>query len=119
MERCLLVPPFANIVAHQRCMATPKRPRSPLSGDRIKGGIVQSVCVGKDATRIPTKAGMPALLVDIRLIDMRQNIWQFMRQNWLSNRIFTGFDNIVDPCCDTWSRLTDQPWKIMSIAYRQ
>ena len=37
----------------------------------------------------------------------------------LSNRIFTGFDNIVDLCCDAWNRLTDQPWKIVSIAYRQ
>jgi hypothetical protein len=25
-----------------------------------------------------------------------ENIWQFMRDNWLSNRVFTSFDNIVD-----------------------
>ena len=52
-------------------------------------------------------------------LNAQEKIWQFMRQNWLSNRIFTGFDNIVDLCCDAWNRLTDQPWKIMSIAYRQ
>jgi hypothetical protein len=49
----------------------------------------------------------------------QENIWQFMRQNWLSNRVFTGFDNIADLCCDAWNRLVDQPWKIMSIAQRQ
>ena len=41
-----------------------------------------------------------------------------MRQNWLSNRIFKSFDDIVDHCCYAWNTLIDQPWKIMSIARR-
>jgi DDE superfamily endonuclease len=28
-----------------------------------------------------------------------ENIWQFMRDNWLSNRVFTSYPNIVDHCC--------------------
>ena len=48
----------------------------------------------------------------------QENIWQFMRQNWLSNRIFKSFDDIVDHCCYAWNTLIDQPWKIMSIAHR-
>jgi hypothetical protein len=39
-----------------------------------------------------------------------------MRQNWLSNRIFKSFDDIVDHCCYAWNTLIDQPWKIMSVA---
>ena len=39
-----------------------------------------------------------------------------MRQNWLSNRIFKSFDDIVNHCCYAWNTLIDQPWKIMSIA---
>jgi hypothetical protein len=38
--------------------------------------------------------------------------------NWLSNRIFKSFDEIVDHCCYAWSTLIDQLWKIMSIARR-
>ena len=48
--------------------------------------------------------------------DGQENIWQFMRQNWLSNRIFKSFDDIVDHCCYAWNTLIDQPWKIMSEA---
>ena len=48
-----------------------------------------------------------------------QNIWQFMRDNWLSNRVFTSHDNIVDHCCEAWNRLIDQPWHIMSIGHRK
>lgn len=41
-----------------------------------------------------------------------------MRQNWLSNRVFKSYDDIVDHCCYAWNTLVDQPWKIMSIALR-
>ena len=41
-----------------------------------------------------------------------------MRQNWLSNRVFKCFDDIVDHCCYAWNTLIDQPWKIMSVARR-
>jgi len=28
-----------------------------------------------------------------------ENIWQFMRDNWLSNRVFRSYDDILDHCC--------------------
>jgi hypothetical protein len=47
-----------------------------------------------------------------------ENVWQFMRDNWLSNRVFRSYEDIVDHCCDAWTKLSDQPWKIMSIGMR-
>ncbi len=46
------------------------------------------------------------------------NVWQFMRDNWLSNRIFKSYNDIVDHCCFAWNQLIDQPWRIMSIGMR-
>jgi hypothetical protein len=34
----------------------------------------------------------------------QENIWQFMRQNWLSNRIFKTFDDIVDTAATPGTR---------------
>jgi transposase len=48
-----------------------------------------------------------------------ENIWQFIRDNRLSNRVFRSYANILDHCCDAWNRLADQPWTIMSIGLRQ
>ena len=48
-----------------------------------------------------------------------ENIWQFMRDNWLANRIFETCDEIVDHCCDAWNKLISQPGHIMSIGHRQ
>lgn len=48
-----------------------------------------------------------------------ENLWQFMRQNWLSNRVFKSYEDIVDHCCDAWRKLETQPWRIMSIGLRK
>lgn len=48
-----------------------------------------------------------------------ENICQFMRQNWISNRIFKSYADIPDHSCFAWNRLVDQPWRIMSIGMRQ
>lgn len=47
-----------------------------------------------------------------------ENIWQYLRQNWLSNRVFNSYDAIVDACCDAWNALTAEPGRIRSIATR-
>ena len=46
------------------------------------------------------------------------HVWQFLRDNWLSNRIFTSYPDILDHCCAAWNRMVDQPWRIMSIGLR-
>jgi putative transposase len=47
-----------------------------------------------------------------------ENIWEYMRENWISNRIFASYADILDHCCDAWNKLTDRPWLIMSIGLR-
>ncbi len=47
-----------------------------------------------------------------------ENIWQFMRDNWLSNQIFQTHDDIVNHCCKAWRKLIADPWKIISIGLR-
>jgi hypothetical protein len=41
-----------------------------------------------------------------------ENLWQFIRGNWLSNRIFRSYDDILNHCCHAWNRLVEQPWTI-------
>ncbi|WP_085979595.1 IS630 family transposase [Roseibium sp. TrichSKD4] len=47
-----------------------------------------------------------------------ENLWQFIRDNWLSNRVFKSYEQIIDICCRAWNRLIEQPWTIMSIGMR-
>jgi len=48
-----------------------------------------------------------------------ENIWQFLRSNWLSNLVFETYDDIIDAACDAWRKLIAQPETITSIGMRQ
>ena len=47
-----------------------------------------------------------------------ENIWQFLRQNHLSNRVFESYDDVLDACCEAWNALVAEPNRIASIATR-
>lgn len=47
-----------------------------------------------------------------------ENIWQFLRQNFLSNRVYASYEAIVDACCEAWNKLIAVPERIRSIAAR-
>jgi hypothetical protein len=48
-----------------------------------------------------------------------ENIWQFLRGNWLSNRVFDSYEGILDAACDAWCRLLKQPQTITAIGMRE
>jgi hypothetical protein len=48
-----------------------------------------------------------------------ENVWQYLRANWLSNRVFETYEDIIDAACDAWNRLMDLPDTIRSIGTRE
>lgn len=48
-----------------------------------------------------------------------ENVWQYLRANWLSNRVFETYDAIVDAACQAWNNLIGQPDTIASIGTRE
>ncbi len=42
----------------------------------------------------------------------------FIRDNWLSNRIFNSYEEIVDLGRDAWNKLIEQPWVIIFVGMR-
>ncbi|MGA8435750.1 MAG: IS630 family transposase [Methyloceanibacter sp.] len=95
--------------------------------------IAKAVAPGAHAVLLVDQAGwhlsarllIPANITIIPLppkcpeLNPVENIWQYMRDNWLSNRVFKSYDDIVDHCCYAWNTLIDRPWKIMSIGLGQ
>ena len=48
-----------------------------------------------------------------------ENIWQYLRANWLSNRVFETYEEIIEAACQAWRDLTAAPDVITSIGMRQ
>ena len=40
----------------------------------------------------------------------QENVWQFIRDNWLSNQVFDDIHALIDHCCNAWNKLEAQPW---------
>jgi len=68
---------------------------------------------------VPGNISIVALPAKCPELNPVENIGQFMRDNWLSNRVFTSYNNIADQCCEAWNKLIDQPWHIMTIGRRK
>ena len=77
------------------------------AGWHLSGRLI----VPPNITLIPFPAKCPEL-------NPHENIWQFLRDNWLSNTVFENYDAIVDAACDAWRKLIAQPETITSIGMR-
>ena len=80
--------------------------------DQAGGHFSKALQVPENITLVPLPSKSPEL-------NPVENVWQFMRENWLSNRIFKSYLDIVDHCCFARNKLIDQPWRNMSIGLRQ
>jgi hypothetical protein len=51
-------------------------------------------------------------------LNAAENIWQYLRQNYLGNRVFANYTAILDACQDAWRKLLAETGRITSIADR-
>jgi DDE superfamily endonuclease len=52
-------------------------------------------------------------------LNPQENIWQFLRQNYLANRVYENHNALVEACCEAWNDLVATPDRITSIASRE
>ncbi len=48
-----------------------------------------------------------------------ERVWQHMRENWFSHRLWQSYDDILDACCRAWNCLTADPGVLASLTNYQ
>ena len=95
--------------------------------------ISRNVAEGAHAVLLLDRAGwhttgnldVPANITPILLpsrapeLNPVENVWQYLRANWLSNRVFETYDAIIDAACEAWMKLIAMPEAITSIGMRE
>lgn len=51
-------------------------------------------------------------------LNAQENVWEYLRQNYLAGRIFESVDEIINTCCAAWKAFIAEPNRITSIASR-
>ena len=67
--------------------------------DRAGWHLAGALAVPQNITILPLPPRSPEL-------NPVENVWQFLRDNWLSNRVFKGYEDIVAHCCSAWNDLS-------------
>ena len=111
-----LVLPRCNIAAMnlhlaEIAMAVAPGAHAALVLDQAGWHLSDKLIVPSNITLVPLPPKCPEL-------NPVENVWQFIRDNWLSNRVFRSYADILEHCCFAWNNLVDQPWTIMSIGLR-
>jgi DDE superfamily endonuclease len=47
-----------------------------------------------------------------------ENIWEFLRANLLSHRVWDSYEAIIEACCEAWNKLMQMPERIASLTKR-
>jgi DDE superfamily endonuclease len=79
--------------------------------DKAAWHTTRKLKIPENLTMVPLPPACPEL-------NAAENIWQYVRNNYLSNRIFEGYNAIVDACESAWNKLLKEPGRIKSIAER-
>ena len=51
-------------------------------------------------------------------LNSSERLWEWMREHDLSNKAFSGYENIVDCCCEAWNNLCSEAGRLFSLCSR-
>lgn len=111
-----LVLPYANTAAMQRHLEEISRHVAP--------GAVAVVLMDNAGWHRTGKLAWPPNVRPLFIppacpeLNAAENIWQYLRQTYLSNRVFETYTDIVDAACTAWNKLKAETGRITSIATR-
>jgi hypothetical protein len=111
-----LAMPFADTQAMQNHLdeiakTVAKGAHAVLLLDRAGWHTTRRLVVPKTITLILLPSRAPEL-------NPVENVWQYIRANWLSNRVFETYEAIIDAACEAWRKLIELPEIITSIGMR-
>jgi transposase len=91
----------------------------------VAPGARAALIMDRAAWHTATALAVPANITPILLpsyspeLNPVENIWQYLRANWLSNRVFETYEAVIDAACEAWNNLIALPDQIKSIGMRE
>ena len=112
-----LIMPHADTEAMQKHIdeigrAVAPRAHALVILDKAGWHTTRKLKLPNNITLVPLPPACPEL-------NAAENIWQYLRQTYLSNRVFDSYTAILDACQDAWRKLLNEVGRIASIATRE
>jgi transposase len=52
-------------------------------------------------------------------LNPHENVWEYLKNNYLSNTVYDNLDHVTKACCEAWNAFCNEPGRISSIGTRQ
>ena len=53
------------------------------------------------------------------VVNPMEQVWLWLKQKWLSNRVYKNYENIVDACCEAWNQFADDQALVSRLFHRK
>lgn len=111
-----LILPYANthsMLAHLKEISAsiPEGRHGVLVLDQAAWHTTSKVDIFENLTMISLPPASPEL-------NPAEQVWQQLRDNWLANRCYDGYEAIVEACCDAWNNFVDTPNRVRNLCSR-
>jgi transposase len=94
-------------------------------GKCVSAGAIALLVVDGASWHSSPKLAVPENIVLLKLppyapeLNPTENIWEYLRANILSFRVWETYEAIVEACCNAWNELIRAPSLIASITARK
>ena len=84
---------------------------------QIAPGAHAAILVDQAGWHLSSRLDVPPNITLILLpakcpeLNPQENVWQFLRENWLSNRVFKSYQQIVDFCWEARNSRWSRDWR--------
>ena len=97
-----------NLFLAELAAGLPGDVRAALVPDGAGWHGARALAVPPNVTLVPLPPYSPEL-------NPVERVWLYLRERFLSLRVFAGYRAIVDACCTAWNRLTADPSRLRSL----
>ena len=52
-------------------------------------------------------------------LNPQEQVWQYLKDRYLSNRVFKNLEEITDACCNAWNEFASEAERIASLTQRE
>lgn len=80
--------------------------------DRAGWHVAKDLAVPDNITLVPLPPYSPEL-------NSAENIWEFMRANYLSHKVHETVDDVIDACCRAWNAVVNEVGRLRSLCSRK
>ena len=80
--------------------------------------VDKAACHTTEKLKLPENISLLPLPAYSPELNSMEQVWGFIKQRWLSNRVYKDYEEIADSCANAWNLFRNEAGRIKSLCSR-